>query len=1341
MKRRIALVLGVMILVSLVFSVMNVSASGPWYVDDSADAGGDGTTAALTGAHCAFQTITAAITAASPGDTINVAAGTYDQPINIEDFTGLTINGVDKTTVIVKPSSTLAFGVGGYGSSRTAVFRVVNSTNVVLQNMTMDFDLVKANSVHGILYWDSTGTVHNNILKNMSVSDAMPGGSYYEIGSYYRAPTYSDASRASITISENTFIDTGRLAVCTHDYVHATISDNTFYKTTADFGYAMEIGSESTATITGNTIYGYDTPAESDGSNSAGIYIENCFTGGTSGVTKNVSVTGNEIHDCQWALYIGNEFDGYSGDVDIVATVSGNDFHDNDDGAVALTDEDKADGSSVTATFQGNSVTNNGDYGYYIYTNGDGDITVDVTEDIITGHDTGVYVEDTAGGSSSSLYSVSANKSNLSGSTTYGVNNTVGSFTLDASANWWGTNTPAGVAAEVSATVDYTPWLDNGTDTSGDPGFQGDFSTLWVDDNSPQSGTTGRIQEGVDLVTGSTVHVANGTYNATTSNSTEWPGHAGEWWFVTIDKSLDLIGESRDGVILDGTGLQAENRCTGIWVSASNVTVKNLTIQNFTQTPPVTAACYGLYVMEKFRDYTWENVATLANVTAENLKATGNYYPFYFMKTEYATVKDCISENNGADGIWVAWGSHHATVQGNTVTNAGDHGIWVGAAGWTGSQHASGDAIILNNTVNGAREGGISFVESNGATISNNTITNVAGEGWSVGALSLKDGPSNVEAYNNRIYNNDGAWGEYSGTGHGVGIDGTPSNINLHHNKIYGNVGDGCHNYSTVEVKAENNWWGDASGPGGEGPGTGDKVSTYVDYDPWLGTPTYIVYPSMTTAEIQAVIDAMTAGDTLHFTAGNYPGGFTISKAGIIITGDPGAVIGHGSHGMTVNANDVTIHDLTFDGSSGHASGDCGIVVNDGVQRLYIHDCEIRYWPDDGIHFNGAITGLKIIDNYVHNNAGDGMEFNATPGGTIVQIYGNAFRSNGDDTGYGINAVSPANVTATYNEWGHVDGPTGTPSSGDDPRDAASSGVTYDPWVFGKLWVEADASSVRELDSTTVYVKMDVHHLYGSSFKITFPKEKLQLTAAPTIGGFKTTTDGASFTTNSMADINATGVITFTGYRAGADDEYDATDDILLTLPFQAQEITGVSVDATLAFESDTVDMGAKGGINIFVDSAASDTITILGTTTVSGVVDLQGRGDDSGAVVTFPVGPRYAGESDTTDLWGRYDFADVTDADYISVTVEMERYLDAAAEVTVSGDNMTLNTVVLLGGDANDDDYINIQDLSIIGGQFGNTVDPATVTADINYDGVVNILDLVLAGGNYHETESPWTP
>ncbi len=36
------------------------------------------------------------------------------------------------------------------------------------------------------------------------------------------------------------------------------------------------------------------------------------------------------------------------------------------------------------------------------------------------------------------------------------------------------------------------------------------------------------------------------------------------------------------------------------------------------------------------------------------------------------------------------------------------------------------------------------------------------------------------------------------------------------------------------EVDATNNWWGDKTSPSGVGPGKGDSVSLYVNYEPWL---------------------------------------------------------------------------------------------------------------------------------------------------------------------------------------------------------------------------------------------------------------------------------------------------------------------------------------------------------------------------------------------------------------------------------------------------------------------------------------------------------------------------
>jgi hypothetical protein len=374
---------------------------------------------------------------AQANDTVLVAAGTYAETVNIDGFAGLTIKGADPATVIVRPASTLCMGLA-YGCARTAVFRVVDSTNVVLQNMTMDFSVIRADGANGIFYWDSTGTVDNNIIENMSVTDTLSAG-YSEIGTYFRAPGYSDTSRAAVAITNNTYIDAGRVGVLTHGFVNATISGNTFYKTFPDFGYAMELGSQSTGTISGNTIYGYNTPAASDGSESAGIYVENDFTGSCFGspgplITKNVRIENNEIYDGQYGMWIGNGYDCYAANIGINVTLNSNNIHDNWQGGAWIQDEDKADGSSVTVTGGGNSLTDNGDYGYRIYTTGDGDITVDLSEEYVSGHSVaGVMVEDTALPSSGSSYDVTLSCSRIGGNAT-GVESQVSNVTLTENA-------------------------------------------------------------------------------------------------------------------------------------------------------------------------------------------------------------------------------------------------------------------------------------------------------------------------------------------------------------------------------------------------------------------------------------------------------------------------------------------------------------------------------------------------------------------------------------------------------------------------------------------------------------------------------------------------------------------------------------------------------------------------------------------------------------------------------------------------------------------------------------------------------------------------------------------
>jgi len=73
----------------------------------------------------------------------------------------------------------------------------------------------------------------------------------------------------------------------------------------------------------------------------------------------------------------------------------------------------------------------------------------------------------------------------------------------------------------------------------------------------------------------------------------------------------------------------------------------------------------------------------------------------------------------------------------------------------------------------------------------------------------------------------------HNGT-YGVKIEGgfssiTQSSIHNHNPSS----GYGVHKNSSPTMTAENNYWGASDGPSGVGPGSGDRVSSNVDYDPF----------------------------------------------------------------------------------------------------------------------------------------------------------------------------------------------------------------------------------------------------------------------------------------------------------------------------------------------------------------------------------------------------------------------------------------------------------------------------------------------------------------------------
>ena len=408
-----------------------------------------------------YTTIQEAIDNANPDDVIILAVGTYSEALNIDSKGVLTIRSADPDQPsVIKPSTAHAWAVGGYGTTRWAGVRIVNAAGVLFYDLDFDFDLIKANTVTGMLVWNSPGDLSRCSFSNMSAADA--SGQYTEITCYVRAPDFTSSVRATARFTSCQFAETGRIGIVIHDYAHLIAESCTFEKTIPDFGYAMEIGSEASGVVQDCVISGYDTPAASDGSISSGIFVENSFTTDAGGFAKTVDLLRNFIYDCQWGLYIGNGHDGLAGDVDIIVNLTENLIFGNVVGAYAATDEDAEDGSSLTINSSLNDITGNLN-GPYLFTEGDGDLTVYMTGDTIDGHGNGVTLYDKTP-DSPSLYDIVISDCYIFDNWNHGVNNIHGVTVIDARNNWWGDDSgPAGfgpgIGDAITDNVLFVPWI------------------------------------------------------------------------------------------------------------------------------------------------------------------------------------------------------------------------------------------------------------------------------------------------------------------------------------------------------------------------------------------------------------------------------------------------------------------------------------------------------------------------------------------------------------------------------------------------------------------------------------------------------------------------------------------------------------------------------------------------------------------------------------------------------------------------------------------------------------------------------------------------------------------
>ncbi len=318
------------------------------------------------------------------------------------------------------------------------------------------------------------------------------------------------------------------------------------------------------------------------------------------------------------------------------------------------------------------------------------------------------------------------------------------------------------------------------------------------------------------------IHLAYGKNQHITYNTIDVPGDGvsdpstagADWWTYgatpgwlyssnVVLQSNTHGGDAYDGLLIDHNTIQVLNaqsanpaKILGIWENghshASDVTVSNNRFTNL-----ATGNNPALNRQMALRGTSHSSAST--SVVYSGNKVDGAGLGFHWLDVSAGLQPATLSSNtlsNAGRGLLLG-GNGRATLTNNTIANTGSM-----AGVGTGLIVPATAAVTLNNSV--------------GANMISGFATGIQNDG----ALT---------ATNNSIINNVT----------GVLVQGTGT-ATLHQNSIAGNSTIGVNNTNTAAiVDATLNWWGDPSGCGPVGPGSGDRVSTFVNCSTFLtGTPT-----------------------------------------------------------------------------------------------------------------------------------------------------------------------------------------------------------------------------------------------------------------------------------------------------------------------------------------------------------------------------------------------------------------------------------------------------------------------------------------------------------------------
>jgi carboxypeptidase family protein len=138
---------------------------------------------------------------------------------------------------------------------------------------------------------------------------------------------------------------------------------------------------------------------------------------------------------------------------------------------------------------------------------------------------------------------------------------------------------------------------------------------------------------------------------------------------------------------------------------------------------------------------------------------------------------------------------------------------------------------------------------------------------------------------------------------------------------------------------------------------------------------------------------------------------------------------------------------------------------------------------------------------------------------------------------------------------------------------------------------------------------------------------------------------------------------------------------------------------------------------------------TVAALMQVTGQIGVPLRADYSGIAVTLTL-PNGSAVQTATDSSGHFTFANLVAGTY-RVDADASGYLSSQTTFTLTaGQNIVLPPAMLIGGDTNLDNKIDLTDAALIAANFDST--SIVAGADLNHDGVVDIRDLTAIGAYF---------